>query len=127
MKTPHSTLYRFTAETIAHANRLPVKTISEHAHKWGMTEGEPLIVAMDAMIKYAEAYRIRYESSLSEDSALGDPWLESVKGIRALLNGDGAMALKQGVTTDSKDNGAVEGMFWDALRIAGYTEETANL
>lgn len=31
--------------------------------------------------------------------------------------------IKLGINpTDSKDNGAVEGMFWDALAIAGFTE-----
>lgn len=127
MKTPHSTLYRYTAETIAHANRLTVGKISEQTHKRGMLEGEPLIIAMDALHKYAEAYRLRFEQPLSEDGVLGDAWLESVKGIRVLLNGDGANAMRAGITTDSKDNGCIESLFWDALRMAGYTEETANL
>jgi hypothetical protein len=127
MKTPHSTFYRYAAETVAHANRLKVGTVSEQAHKQGMTEGEPLIIAMDALLKYAEAYQIRFERPLFEDNVLSDPWLEAAKGIRALLNGDGAIALKRGITTDSKDNGCIESLFWDALRMAGYTEETANL
>lgn len=127
MKTPHSTLYRYTAETVAHANKLKVGTVNEQAHKRGMLEGEPLLIAMDALHKYAEAYQLRFERPLVEDGFLSDPWLESVKGIRALLNGDGANALRSGITTDSKDNGCIESLFWDALRMAGYTEETANL
>ncbi len=46
----------------------------------------------------------------------------TAKGIRALLNGDGAIAMKKGITTDSKDNGAVEEMFWQAMNTAGFTE-----
>lgn len=127
MKTPHSTVYRYTSETVAHANKLTFNTVSEKAHKQGMLEGEPLLIAMDALHKYAEAYQLRFEQPLAEDGVLGDQWLESVKGIRALLNGDGALAMRRGITTDSKDNGCIESLFWDALRMAGYTEETANL
>lgn len=127
MKTPHSTLFRYSAETIAHANRIPVGVVNEHSHKTGMTEGEPLIVAMDCLLKYAEAYRIRFEGPLAEDQVLGEWWMDSIKSLRKLLNGDGAIAMRRNITTDSKDNGAVEGMFWDALNHAGFTKATANL
>jgi hypothetical protein len=127
MKTPHSTQYSFTAETIAHANRLPQDTVNERAHKTGMLMGEPLLIAMDALHKYAEAYSIRFEQPLAEDYILGPDWLASLKGLRGLLNGDGGHAMRHGSTTDSKDNGALEALFWDALKMAGYTEETAGL
>jgi len=65
---------------------------------------------------------IQLLDQINEDGFLGRPWLEAVKGVRALLNGDGAIAMKQGITTDSKDNGAVEAMFWNALSVAGFTE-----
>lgn len=122
MKTPHSTLYRYTAESIAHANKLTVNTVSEVAHKRGMESGEPLLVAMDSMLKYAEAYRTNFERNLSDDWFLGEEWLSVVKGIRGLLNGNGAVALMKGISTDSKDNGCIESLFWDAIRISGYTE-----
>lgn len=123
MRTPHSVLYRYTAETVAHANKLKVGTINEQSHKLGMEQGEPLLVALDCMFKYAEAYKVRYERPLSEDGFLGDYWLESVKGLRKLLNGDGAIAWMKGRTTDSKDNGCLEGLFWDCLNMAGFKEE----
>lgn len=127
MKTPHSTLFRYSAETIAHANRIPVGVVNEHSHKMGMTEGEPLIVAMDCLLKYAEAYRLRFEAPLAEDQVLGEWWMDSIKSLRKLLNGDGAIAMRLNITIDSKDNSAVEGMFWDALNHAGFTEATSNL
>ena len=123
MKTPHSTLYRYTAETIAEANKLTPDTIAEHAHKRGMTTGEPLIVAMDALLKYAESYRVRFESALAEDGVLGQEWLDAAKGVRGLLNGDGAHALLFQHGNDSKDNGCVEAVFWAALRAAGFEEK----
>ena len=73
MKTPHSTLYRYTAETVAHANKLPAGTVSEQAHKLGMTAGEPLLIALDCLLKYAEAYKVRYESPASGPRLLANP------------------------------------------------------
>lgn len=122
MKTPHSTLYRYSGEAIAHANKLPLGTVAEREHKAGMLNGEPLLVAMDCLLKYAEAYRHCFERNLSEDYVLGLEWLSAASGIRGLLNGYGALALIQERTTDSKDNGCIESLFWDALAIAGFTE-----
>jgi hypothetical protein len=84
---------------------------------------EPLIVMMDALIRYAKAHEKRFESKLAEDYVLGPLWLNAAKGVRGLLNGDGALAHEEGWNTDSKDNGAVEGMFWDAMALAGFKEE----
>lgn len=125
MKTPHSTQYRYTPETIAHANRLPAGTISEHAHKYGMEQGEPLLVAMDALLKYAQTYRRRFDGALSDDHVLGKPWLRAVEGIRDLLNGDGQIAMAKDLATDTKDNGCIESLFWDAVRAAGFEKEVA--
>jgi hypothetical protein len=122
MKTPHSTQYRYTPETIAQANRLPAGTVAEHAHKYGMEQGEPLIVAMDAMLKYAQTYRRRFESPLAEDFVLGDYWKSAIVGLRNLLNGDGQVAMAKDITTDTKDNGCVEALFWDAMKAAGFKE-----
>jgi hypothetical protein len=50
-------------------------------------------------------------------------FLQSLTGIRGLLNGDGAVAHERGLSGDSKDNGVCEAIFWDAMDAAGYTEE----
>lgn len=123
MKTPHSTQYRYTPETIAHANRLPAGTVSEQAHKYGMEQGEPLLIAMDALFKYADTYWRKFNCQLANDHVLGQEWLKAVVGIRALLNGDGQVAMAKDITTDTKDNGCIESLFWDALRVAGFKEE----
>jgi hypothetical protein len=122
MKTPHSTLYRYSAEAVTAANRIPTGTIAEHAHKIGMTFGEPLTIMLDSLLKYAESYRIRHESPLSEDYVLGPAWLRSIAATRELLNGDGADAMRKNITSDSKCNGALESLFWDAINHAGFTE-----
>ena len=122
METPHSTQYRYTVETIAHANKLTVGTVAEQAHKYGMEHGEPLLVAMDALFKYANTYWRVHNNQLASDGVLGATWLDAVKGIRALLNGNGQIAMARNITTDTKDNGCIESLFWDALKVAGYTE-----
>ena len=115
---------RYQTETIEHYIKLDTDTMSYNAHKKGLKENEPIIVAMDAMIRYAKAYSKAYDISLSCDYVLGQNWLEIVKGIRGLLDGDGVVAMEsEKPSRDSKDNGTVEAMFWDALNIAGFEEK----
>lgn len=108
---------------MAQASKLPEKSVSYQSHYIGMANTEPLIVCMDALIRYAKAHQKRFDSQLAEDYVLGPEWLSAAKAVRALLNGDGAVAHELERNTDSKDNGAVEGMFWDAMKIAGFKEE----
>lgn len=98
-------------------------TVSLDSHSWGMSRDEPLIVMMDCLRTYAVAYEKRSQGDLADDGVLGKEWLKAAKGVRALLNGDGAAAMLVGRSTDSKDNGTVEAMFWDALQAAGFVEE----
>ena len=112
--------YQEETESAFHA--IPRNTISYVSHKNGIRGEEPLIVMLDCLIGYAKSYRDRYESKLCKDYVLGPEWLSALKGVRGLLNGDGAIAMTQGITTDSKDNGACEAMFWSAMEIAGFSE-----
>ena len=126
-KTEMKTQYTYQNQTINAASSVPQGTVAAQSHNLGMERHEPLIVALDSMIRYARAYESHFERQLSEDYILGEEWLSVVKGIRGLLNGNGVVAMELGRAVDSKDNGACETMFWDALKVAGYTEETANL
>ena len=114
---------RYQNETMKAYHKLKPGTIAIHSHAMGMSESEPLIVAMDAMLRYAKAYKKAYDTNLADDGVLGECWLDAVKGIRGLLNGNGAVAMEKDITTDSKDNGCVEEMFWAAMDIAGFTED----
>lgn len=109
-------------ETLAELARIPRGTVAEQSMRLGRLNDEPLLLALDGLLRYAKAYRQRFESPLAEDGVLGPCWLDAAKGLRGLLNGDGAVAMERGVTTDSKDNGALEGIFWHALRAAGFGE-----
>jgi hypothetical protein len=126
IRTPHSVLWRYRPETVVAANKIQIGTQNELAHKLGMQEGEPLIVIMDALLNYAEAYRDRQGEMLATDGVLGQPWLEAATGIRALLNGQGAIAMRKDISTDTFDGGALECMFWSAMAMAGFTEEDLN-
>jgi hypothetical protein len=123
IRTPHSVLWRYRPETVVAANKIQIGTQNEQAHKLGMQEGEPLIVIMDALLNYAEAYRDRQGELLATNGVLGQPWLEAAMGVRRLLNGSGAIAMRKDISTDTFDGGAVEGMFWSAMAMAGFTEE----
>lgn len=106
-------------ETIAALGKIPAGTVAHQSARLGVYEGEPLLVSMDAMLAYAKAYKAAYGSPVGDDGVLGPQFGQVIAGLRALLNGNGAVAMRRGITTDSKDNGSIETMYWDACRIAG--------
>jgi hypothetical protein len=113
---------RLQPETNKAIDKVPVGTMAEQSMNLGLVGAEPLLLAMDGLLRYAKAYSRRFEGQLAEDYVLGPEWLAAAKGIRGLLNGDGAVAMERGITTDSKSNGVIEEMFWAALGIAGFKE-----
>lgn len=107
----------------AHAvSTLKPGTVAAQSHHLGEDCGEPLYVTFRVMHRYATAYRHRFDAPLAEDYVLGAEYLKVITGARGLLNGDGAVAQERGITTDSKDNGVAEAMFWDCMAAAGFTE-----
>lgn len=115
--------YTYQREADIALARLTPNTIDEQSHKLGMMNAEPITVCIDSLLRYARAYSARFDGEkLANDGVLGRYWLDSIKAIRGLCNGDGAVAYERGRTTDSKSNGAVESMFWAAIEAAGFTE-----
>ena len=102
--------------------KIAPETIAAQEARLGLQRYEPLLVAMDAMIRYARAYKKHYEGHLKDDYVLGPQFLRAIMGIRGLLNGQGGVALEMGISTDSKDNGMIEGLFWRAVEIGGFEE-----
>lgn len=100
-----------TAHT-AQIQKMTPGTVSLQEHNRGVTLNEPVIVMMDAFHRYALAHEKRFESKLSEDYILGPAWLSGIKGVRTLLNGEGQF-----------DGGTLEGLFWAAMEVAGFSEE----
>jgi hypothetical protein len=127
-------------ETNHEASKLTAGTRALEEHCLGVNQGEPLLYAMDGLLRYAKAYQRAYGLSqrlntwaglpagdpdaraLADDYALGPQWLAAAKGLRGLLNGQGAVAMELGLSSDSKDNGVIEGIFWAALGAAGFKE-----
>lgn len=109
-------------ETLEACAKLNRKTVAAQSNMLGRDNQEPLLFSMDGALRYAKAYEKRFESKLCDDYVLGPAWLSWVKGLRALLNADGAVAMERGITTDSKDNGVIESIFWSAMSAAGFTE-----
>lgn len=114
--------YALQDETVEAIQKVPAGTVSNDSAWLGIMNGEPLLIAMDGLLRYAKAYAKQYEGKLAEDGVMGDYWLQAIKGLHGLLNGDGAVALERGITTDSKDNGVIEDIYWAALNAAGFKE-----
>ena len=104
---------------------LPENCVERHSHEFGMSHGEPLTIAMDALYRYALAYPVSMGAKLADDYVLGRAWLESIRNLRKLLNGDGGAAWLHGRTTDSKSNGVLEELYWLAVDAAGYPRSEA--
>lgn len=58
---------------------------SRHVYAWSQS---PIARMLDALALYADDYQKRYDTPLVEDYVLGQYWIESLKGVRGLLNGE---------------------------------------
>jgi len=105
--------------------KVPRGTVAAQSQAFGRIHREPLLYGLDGLLRYALAYRMHFGSPLADDSVLGPSWLRAAKGLRGLLNGDGAAAMEHDRSTDSKDNGALEDIFWAAMEAAGFGEEAS--
>lgn len=118
------TTVKFQPETVQAVLKIDPKCVDAYSMMLGINGAEPLLLCMDGLLRYAKAHEKRYEVKLGDDAWLGDQWLQAINGVRALLNGDGAVALEMGITTDSKCNGVLEDIYWHAMSAAGFKDET---
>jgi hypothetical protein len=120
--------YTYQSETVEAYAKVPELTVSHQCHSVGMNGTEPIIIILDSLIRYAKAHEDSFGSKLSEDYYLGPCFLSALTSTRELLNGNGAVANEISARAgkpcvDSKDNGACEAIFWDAMSISGFTEK----
>jgi len=94
-------------ETSAALAKVPAGTVSAQSVRLGVYEGEPLLVIADALLSYAKAYRGRFEGPISEDHVGAEAFADMLRGVKTFLDFDGGVAMRRGITTDSKDNGAM--------------------
>lgn len=62
---------------------------------------------------YADAYERHFDAKIGSDGVSGDAWLDILKGIRALLNGE----------TGRLDCGTVDGLLFDMAHYVGFEEK----
>jgi hypothetical protein len=118
----HTITVALRPETVSAHNSITLGTQAEASVNLGANNGEPLLVIMDGLLAYAQDHQAQFGSKLADDYFLGPEWLSAATGIRSLLNGNGAIANRFNKSTDSKDNGALESVFWCAMDAAGFTE-----
>lgn len=111
-------------ETKAHLTRPTPGTVNWQSQNVGLEHGEPLILILDGLLRYAKAHEARMGAKIADDGYASGPWFEALEGVHALLNCDGAVAMERGRATDSKDNGVCEAIYWDARDAAGFPDES---
>ena len=100
---PTVTVY-LQPETMTALDGVPAGTVNARSARLGLYEGEPLLVIADALLSYAKAYKARFDGPVFKDGVSGDAFLEMTRGLKVFLDFDGGVALRRGITTDSKDN-----------------------
>jgi len=77
---------------------------ANHVRTWEargqLSHGQAIATMVHGLAVYADAYRRRFDSDISEDGVLGPAWREIGDGILALLNGE----------LDGLDGGTVDGL-----------------
>lgn len=109
---------KYQNETIQEIRKLTDGTIAAHSAQLGAHENEPLLVCMDALLRYAKAYKRAYDTPIGNDNVLGHGYIKALVGVRILLDGMGAVAMERSISTDSKDNGVIEALYWECCKVA---------
>ena len=112
----------FQAETLAaleHLHTIAPGTVALRNAETGFRVGEPLLIIADQCIRYAKAYAGQFDQPISDDFMAAPEFSSLLSGFRALLNFDGAAKWEGEKSTDTKDNGMIESLYWTACEIAG--------
>jgi hypothetical protein len=114
-------LQRESVEALA---KVPAGCVNARSARLGVYEGEPLLVIADALLSYAKSYKARFEGDeIGNDHFACEPFKDMLRGCRAMLDMDGGVALRRGITTDSKDNGSICDILDAAAKVAGINSE----
>lgn len=70
----------------------PLKTMWIDRHQQALQRsygsGMAIRMVLQGLAIYAEQHRKRYDSEIGSDGVLGRAWVESLRGVRDLLNGE---------------------------------------
>lgn len=107
------------SETVAALAKIPAGTVCAQSARLGVYEGEPLLVIADALLSYAKAYKARFGDPINNDYVGAEAFADMVRGVKTFLDYDGGVAMRRGITTDSKDNGAMFDIIEATCKAAG--------
>ena len=68
---------------------------------------------MQCLAQMAQLYQERFDCLIGTDYVLGEYWLDMLRGLRGMLNGE----------TGSLDCGGMDGLLCDLARENGFTDE----
>lgn len=108
-----------TVEAIRQLDNTCPGTVSHRAMATGAANAEPVLIILDAAIRWIKAYRTRFDDFPGNDYMARHEIGAILAGARALLNFDGGYANEAGLLRDSKDNGTLENLYWTACELAG--------
>lgn len=100
-------------------DEIPVGCMNARSARLGLYEGEPLLVIADALLSYAKAYKARFGDMVGKDRIFAPAVTDMLAGLKALLDGDGAVANRRGIVTDSKDNSCLSQIIEATCEAAG--------
>lgn len=110
----------YSQATMACFRRLMLGSSDWKQHKLGLDAGEPVLLILDSLWKYAAAYKSFRRKALADDEVLGQAWLRTLQGVRQMTHVKGAVAMDLDHLTDSKSEWACSEMVWKCVDEAGF-------
>jgi len=124
MKLPHIIRYHLQPETVQAHEPIPSGTVMDQRATMGASLGEPLLVIFDALLSYAKSYESAMGQKLAEDPCAKPEFASLLSGAHGMLNFNGGVANARNLTSDSKDNTALDTLYRVACEAAGFDPET---
>lgn len=89
-----------------------------HVSAWADPQGPelPIRLMFQALASYADTYATRYDSRIGDDGFLGPAWLDMLKSLRTLLNGE----------LGRFDGGTLDGLAHAIADAAGFEPEAVS-
>lgn len=115
--------FGYQKETMDAYGKLEVGSLEHDSQKRGIEGYEPLILIADSLLRYAKAFRGRYERPISDYTRIKSGFVAAINGVwRLCYEGIGAIAMEDGSIIDSKESGCIKKVLLTAVKEAGLTK-----